>query len=65
MMTFSQYLEERKLGAYALAGIVGGIGLGSTPRPQVKQPVQISARTEEPAPQPTQQVTTKSNIIQL
>lgn len=51
MMTFSQYLEERKMAGLALAGVVGGIGLGLTPRPttvEPKQPEQPAMRAPQP-----------------
>jgi len=64
MMTFSQYLEERKLGAYALAGIVGGVGLGSTPRPHAPQITTISTRKEAPVvqQQPVEQPKQAANV---
>ena len=64
-MTFSQYLEEKKVMAAALAGIVGGVGLGLMPRPsvpqappvvepQVIQPVSIQPQEEPKQFQPKQ-----------
>jgi hypothetical protein len=61
MMTFSEYLEEKKIMTAALAGIVGGVGLGlagnektevpqEPQRTEYKQPVQIPT-TQQPKPQ--------------
>jgi hypothetical protein len=67
MKTFSQYLEEKKIMSAALAGIVGGVGLGAAggmtrqaPVPVVQsQPVQ---QQTQPTPKPIeQQKQTRSN----
>lgn len=60
MKTFSQYLEEKKIMSAALAGILGGVGLGMTPRPVSTVPTtSIQSPTPEvqkitPVQQPAQ-----------
>lgn len=67
MKSFIQYLEENKMAKAALAGVIGGIGLGlmggnqqSVPAPVVN-PVQTTQVTQQP-PQQIQQKQEKSKV---
>ena len=67
MMTFSQYLEENKIMAAALAGIVGGVGLGLSSRPNVQTPqpeAQVQPKEEPKQVQPKQEVKQTQNNTQ-
>ena len=67
MMTFSQYLEEKKVMAAALAGIVGGVGLGLSSRPNVQTPqpeAQVQPKEEPKQVQPKQEVKQTQNNTQ-
>ena len=67
MMTFSQYLEENKIMAAALAGIVGGVGLGLSSRPNVQTPqpeAQVQPKEEPKQAQPKQEVKQTQNNTQ-
>jgi hypothetical protein len=56
MMTFSQYLEEKKIMSAALAGIVGGVGLGMAGGITRQTPVSVVKSQQAQPAQPTQPV---------
>ena len=55
MMSFSEYLEEKKIMTAALAGVIAGVPLGlsgkSAPAPQTKQTITTTKTAEIPEPQ--------------
>ena len=55
MKTFSQYLEEKKIMSAALAGIVGGVGLGAAGGMTRQAPVPVVQ--SQPVQQQTQPTT--------